>query len=606
MKFYGFLTNGATSALIDAEGRVDWLPMPRFDSPAVFARLLGGQENGSYAISPTQPVTKRQQEYVQGTNILRTTLETAGGRVEITDYLVVGRPELRRIVDNDVPVAVRLNPAFGYGLVASAVAEIPGGAVFENPLGGEMLAFVIMPEDRAAPAMSADPVRGHWVLEPGKYQLVLRHIGDGDREGSLSVDALLAEARGAADALDVEVRRRSFERNVFHWRQIRRPDYDGPYREAVERSLLVLHGLVYRTTGAIIAAPTTSLPETVGESRQWDYRFSWIRDGSYTAEAFLAVGDVIPARRFLDFLLNCVDLQGKPFQAPFFHVDGTLIRGEQELGWLRGFRDSRPCREGNAATLQTQMDVEGDFLWTVYRYVDATGDTVFLEKYWEVLRVLITWVKENWRAKDASLWEFRGQDDHYTHSKLMCWVALHYGADLAGRLGIQGDAEAWGREAEAIRDEIWEKARDPETGIFVQAYGSRRLDAALLLMPLYGFVKADDEVFAKTLAAIRERLVKGHWVFRYESDMLGKAAHPFVLATSWLARVHILRHEMAEATTLLEGLLASRTELGLLGEHADMRTGEPRGNFPQAFSHLGIIMTALELAEGGPWEVPRR
>lgn len=596
MNFYGFLSNGQTAALVRPDASIDWLPFPRFDSPSVFTRILGGPENGFFTVAPQTEVTSSSQYYIEGTNILKTVFETDGGRMIVRDYLAVGRPELRRLIESQVGVVVEIHPAFEYGLVTAAPRAIPQGAVFENPFGGETLAFVIIAAGEGG-EVEADPAQGIWHLPPGRYDLILRHIGDGKRDENETVAALLEEAQEMAEELTDEVSHRSFERNVRHWRHIHRPPYEGPYKQALERSLLVLHGLTYRTTGAIIAAPTTSLPETIGEERQWDYRFSWIRDGAYTVEAFLRSGDLIPARRFLDFLLNCCDLQGKPFQAPFFHVDGTLIRGERELGWLRGFRDSRPCREGNAATLQTQMDVEGDFLWGVYLYYNLTKDRIFLDAYWDVIRVLVNWVKENYRLKDASLWEFRGRDDHYTHSKLMCWVALHYGAILATETENGEEAATWGRAADDLAAEIRKRAVDAEEGIYVQAYGSKKLDAALLLMPLYGFLDVNDPVFSKTLEAIEARLVDTPWVYRYETDMLGKPVHPFVIATSWLARVWIRKGHVDRAKELLDGLLAMQTDLGLLGEHADVDTGEPRGNFPQAFSHLGVVLTILELQE---------
>jgi GH15 family glucan-1,4-alpha-glucosidase len=358
---------------------------------------------------------------------------------------------------------------------------------------------------------------------------------------------------------------------------------------------LVLHGLTYQTNGAIVAAPTTSLPETIGETRQWDYRFAWVRDGSYAAEALLLAGDHIGSRRFLDFLFNCVDLQGKPFQAPFFHVDGTLIRGEHSLNWLSGFQNSVPVREGNAATQQLQLDIEGDFLWTVWRYYELTQDREFLDFYWHRIRVLVHWVEANHHQKDASLWEFRDQDDYYTHSQLMCWVALNYGAKMAAAIDDVKLSERWARTAEKVRHLIDEHAYNPELRSYTQSYGGQAVDAALLVMPLYGYLEPDDPRFLGTLEQIERQLVNGQWVYRYATDMLGDAAHPFVLATFWLARVYVRLKRHADAERLLAGLLQYRTDLGLLGEHADAATGEPRGNFPQGFSHLGLVMTLIEM-----------
>lgn len=602
MNFYGFLSNSRTAALVGPDASVDWLAFPRFDGPSVFTRLLGNERHGYYRISaPGAHVTR--QRYLPGTNVLETTLElpAEGGPAQkaiICDYLTMGRPELRRVVLTDMALRVDLVPRFDYGLTAAAPRPLSGGGVaFENPTGQEMLVFVPCgnPLDPRA-AVQGDPVTGRWTLPPGRYDLILRYIADTAREGAECREILRAEAASAEAALTAEATHESLSHTLRYWKErLGTPRYRGPYQEAVERALLVLYGLTYRTNGSIIAAPTTSLPETVGESRQWDYRFAWVRDGSYMAEALLAAGDRISARRFLEFMLSAVDLQGKPFHAPFFHIDGTLIRGERELAWLPGFRNSRPVREGNAATSQTQLDIEGDFLWTVYRYVEETDDLVFLRFYWNVLETLVDWVSRHWSERDASLWEFRGQDAHYTHSKLMCWVALHYGAMLADRLGEENSAKVWRQAADDVRQAVEARGFNAAVGHYVQAFDGTALDAALLTLPLYGFCPADGPRFSATLTAIEKQLVHEPWVYRYGNDMLGKAAHPFVLATSWLARVYLRRGEVERATALLDGLLARTTNLGLLGEHADVESGEPRGNFPQGFSHLGVLMTALEL-----------
>jgi GH15 family glucan-1,4-alpha-glucosidase len=603
VRFYGFLSNGTTAALVGPTGSVDFLPLPRFDSPTVFTRLLGGEAQGFYEIAlEGEDGAAVHQAYVPGTNVLRSEIRGRHGRARVHDYLCVGRPELRRLVEADQAVIVRLRPVFQYGLVTAAPAPVPDGAVFANPLGREAMAFAVVAADGEGAPLSeragfaCDLAEGTWRLPAGRYDLMLRYIADDQRESTATVAAMAVEATAVAQRLaEEEAPSLSLERHVRFWRGLPQADYDGPYRDAVARAMLVLHGLTYRTNGAIIAAPTTSLPETVGESRQWDYRFAWIRDGSYAAEALLMAGDVVAARRFIEFLLNCVDLQGKPFRAPFFHVDGTLILGEREMPWLPGFRGSRPCREGNGATGQLQLDVEGDFLWLVYRYWRLTGDDAFVRAYWGQLQVLVDWVAANWQLEDASLWEFRGQDGQYTHSKLMCWVALNYGSALARAAGRRSEERRWQGAAEAVRSAIEAHAFHPGTGSYGQSFERQAPDAALLLMPLYGYCQVTGARFRATLAAIERDLVKGAFVYRYADDMLGKAAHPFVLATSWMSRIYSRLGEPERARQFLDGLCAFATDLGLLGEHADMQTGEPRGNFPQGFSHLGVIMAALEL-----------
>jgi GH15 family glucan-1,4-alpha-glucosidase len=591
VRFYGFLSNATTSALVGPDGSVDWLPLPRFDSPSVFTRLLGDERHGFFRIEVAGAEVTAQR-YLDGTNVLETVFEGSGGQAVVRDYLTVGRPELRRVIETTLPVTAVVRPVFGYGLVAAAAVPAGRGAVFQNPLQPEALVLAVCGAPQGG--VEAHPEEGVWRLLPGRYELILHYVADDRREAGHTQTALAREALEVERQLEQEETQTSLLRTVEYWRSRPESDYGGPHQDAFRRSLLVLYGLTYRTNGAIIAAPTTSLPEVVGGTRQWDYRFAWVRDGSYAAEALLEAGDVVSARRFLEFLLNAVDLQGKPFPAPFFHVDGTLIRGERELLWLTGFRGSRPCREGNAATNQMQLDIEGDFLWTFWRYVVQTGDHAFARFYWSIVRAVVDWVAENWMQKDASLWEFRGQDAHYTHSKLMCWVALNYGAELARLVGRPADAERWRRAADDVRQAIESQGYNGRLGHYVQAFGGNRLDAALLTLPLYGYCEAADPRFLATLGAIERRLVRGPWVFRYESDMLGPAAHPFVLASSWLARVYLRQGEVARARAVIDGLLAHQTDLGLLGEHVDVTTGEPRGNFPQAFSHLGLVMALAE------------
>ncbi len=598
MEFYGFVSNSHTACLIGPDGSVDWLAFPRFDSPAVFARLVGNSDNGYFRVYPEETATATQ-EYVEDTNILKTTWRSPSGTAVIHDYLTIGRPELRRLIRTEVPLIVEFRPRFRYGLIQAAPEAVKSGAIFRNPLERDALVFVINSKPHAlVQNVSVSLNHGIWRLPAGRFELIAQYVADDEEHLIDAADAITQQMKDLADDIEAEPLNHALRQNVSFWRhrlEMLHP-YSGPHKEAYHRSLLVLFGLTYQTNGAIIAAPTTSLPETFGESRQWDYRFAWVRDGSYAAEALLEAGDHIGARRFLDFLLNCIDLQGKPFAAPFFHVDGTLIRGEHSLEWLPGYKESIPVREGNAATRQMQLDIEGDFLWTVWRYYELTQDREFLRFYWHRIRVLVQWVESNHHLKDASLWEFRDQDNYYTHSQLMCWVALTYGAFMAEALDARNIAERWRKSAEHIHHLINTDGYNQTLGSYTQSFKGEAVDAALLLMPLYGFCQADDPRFLGTLTQIEKQLVTGHWVYRYATDMLGTAAHPFVLATFWLARVYIRLGRIHEAKKLMEALLSYRTNLGLLGEHADETSGMPHGNFPQGFSHIGVVMTLLELA----------
>jgi GH15 family glucan-1,4-alpha-glucosidase len=586
--YYGLLSNAYTAALVSPEGSVDWLAFPRFDSPSVFSRILDERRGGSFRIDPPDGrVVERQ--YVPDSNVLATLWTAPGGSVRAYDYLPVGRTELRRVVHADGPVVVDVDAAFHYGQIAPSYVLGPDGGVFSRAGGNEALLFRI----RGEGTWQRRGEHTFW-LAPGRYELILRYSTDPAYD-----QAVLDRMRETPES--------AMRREIQFWRSYPAPAYGGPHADDLRRSLQVVHALTFRPTGAIVAAPTTSLPEAAGDARQWDYRYVWVRDGAYAAEALLLAGDAVAARRFLEFLLNSVDLSDKPFRRPFTQVDGTPVVGEEELLWLAGHQGSRPVRAGNAATGQLQLDIEGDFLWAVGRYLDRTGDVAFVRYHERALMAMVEWVARHWNAPDASLWEFRGQDRHYTHSKVLCWVALSEGARIAALLGHQRRAVRWREEAERVRRAVDELAVDPATGAYGQSFGSPHPDAALLLLPLYGFVDARDPRFDATLERIERELRVGPYVYRYRTDMLGDARHPFVLASFWLARVLARRGEWERAWEVVDGVLAHATDLGLLGEHADVDGGAPRGNFPQLFSHSGLVTALVEMADtaSGPDSVSR-
>ncbi len=578
MHFYGFISNSYTSALVTPSGSIDWFPAPRFDSGAVFCRLLDLENGGFFQVQPADS-HRTSQTYLPGTNILETVFHTQEGKAVITDYLVIGRPEIRRLAVTTIPLTAAVQPVFAYGHVPSVRKKENGSWVFLNPSGADALVLTFRPGE------GIFFHNGLWHLPPGRWEMILRYSTHWVQEGHAPGDL----GPPAADTL---------RHTVNYWREaVAFSSYRGPHRAAMERSLLVIKGLTYRTTGAIIAAPTTSLPEVLGEARQWDYRFAWIRDGAYAAEALLAAGDLVGARRFLEFVFNLVSLSGKPFPNPFFQVDGTASLGERELPWLAGFRGSAPVRVGNAATAQNQMDVEGAFLWAVEGYFARTGDHFFLRDYWWAIDKIVSWVAANRDLPDASLWEFREREAHHTHSRLMVWVALKAGARLAAALGHQARAALWRLAAREAEDTIWKFAFSPVTGRFQQSFESPALDCALLTLPLYGFLRARDPRFTATLEAIEKHLVSGPFVFRYREDMLGHTRHPFLLASFWLARVYLRQGKRGKAAGIIAHVLdEATTDLGLMGEHFDRQTDEPRGNFPQLFPHAALVLALLELA----------
>ena len=574
--YYALLSNAYTAALVSPEGGIDWLAFPRFDSPSVFTRVLDERRGGTFRLLP-DGARVVERRYVPGSNVLSMRWSGPQGQVRTYDYLPVGRTELRRVVHAEIPVLVDVDPAFHYGQVAPAYVIGPDGGMFSRPGGNDALLLRIRGQ-------------GTWQregehsfrLSPGRYEIILRYSTDPAYD--------LAVLDRLSDSPETAMRR-----EVQFWRSFPVPPYEGRYADALSRSLQVIHALTFRPTGAIVAAPTTSLPEAAGDARQWDYRYVWVRDGAYAAEALLMAGDLLATRRFLEFMLNTVDLSEKPFRRPFTQVDGTPVVGEEELLWLAGHQGSRPVRVGNAASGQLQLDIEGDFLWILGRYLDRTGDLNFARYYERPIMAMVDWVAHQWSLPDASLWEFRGQDRHYTHSKLMCWVALTEGARIAAMLGHHRRAKRWAEEADRVHQAVDDGAVDPSTGAYGQSFGSPHPDAALLLLPLHGFVDAHDPRFEATLERIERELRVGPYLYRYRRDMMGDARHPFLLGSFWLARVLARRGERERAREVIDGVLANATDLDLLGEHADSGDGMPRGNFPQLFSHAGLVCAVLEL-----------
>lgn len=580
LQFYGFLANGLTSALIGPDASVDWLPLPHFDSPSIFTRLLGGENHGFFRIGlPGGTVV--EQHYLDRTHVLVSSLSSPNGRGVIHDYLTVHHPELRRIVEADTTIVVELFPSFDYGRVPAHGEQTASGLSFWGDDPKERLQFRIRPLGHGPhPTVECWP-GAVWRLPPGRWELSLC------RE-----DAGLSTA-GDSSLIDEF---HSLEYTARYWQGLLSSEKAaGTYQSALERSILVLHGLVFQPTGGAIAAPTTSLPETIGGTRQWDYRFVWVRDASYMAEAFVAYGDGFTARRILEFLLEQAKRDAIPFAHPLMRISGERAGGERELDWLPGFRASVPCREGNAAAAQLQLDVAGDLLFALYQYAREFSDPEWLASQWVAISRLAEYTLANWRKDDASLWEFRGCDDQYTHSKVLCWVALYYAAKLARSLGHDGAAARWERETEAVREMVETRGFNAQAGHYTQTLNGRGLDAALLLLPLYGYCDVLSPRFQGTLDAVESKLADGPWVYRYREDMFGRAAHPFLLATSWLARVYTLEGDLDRAEYLIDHMLGAATDLGLIGEHTDPTTLEPRGNFPQGFSHLGVVAALLDL-----------
>jgi len=574
--FYGLLSNGQTAALVSPDGSVDWLAFPDFDSDAVFCRVLDPAVGGFMSLRP-ESHHRSEQAYLPGSLVLQTLLRTPSGTATVDDYLVIGRAELRRYVRTEVPLLLDCRPRFAYGQSLGHLRPTEDGLLWLNPHGSEAVLLTLQgPRPRRVG-------REQWLLPPGEHEAALLYTPDFAKERSEFTSPMGHPASYLEDALR-------------YWRQAPMPQGSPALQGLFERSVLTIRALTVRTTGAVLAAATTSLPEQLGGARNWDYRFVWVRDASYAAEALLLSGDVLAARRLIEFLLSAVQMTGKPFVSPFLRGDGSFRLGERELGWLSGHRDSAPVRVGNAASAQLQLDIEGDLLWALWRYVEETSDHDLPAAYWWAIERMADWTAAHWQEEDASLWEFRDAPRHYTHSLVLCWVALTAAVRLAEVTGRDAEVEPWREQARLVRELVLRDCLAPDRASFAQRGGLAEVDAALLCLPLYGFVEPDDPLWRQTLRRIEQDLVEGGLVYRYRRDAMGPARHPFTLGSAWLARAYLCEGRDAEARAALDQLAAVATPLGLWGEHVEPTLGEQRGNFPQLFPHAGFVAAVAELA----------
>ncbi len=386
---------------------------------------------------------------------------------------------------------------------------------------------------------------------------------------------------------------RPFQKTIEYWRRKITTSKTRKLSHLYDTSLAVLLGSIYAPSGGSIASPTTSLPEIVGGSRNWDYRFAWVRDSSITAEALLDAGYLVEARSIIRFLLSLVNFSSKPFFYPLYTIEGTIPPPERKLRWLSGFRNSRPVRIGNAASTQIQLDVEGFFMSSLHKYFDLTKDNVFVNDVFERLRYIADWEAENWSIKDSGIWEDRGDPQHYIHSKIMMWIAMERAGRISRSLGL---GDPWRDSREKLYTWIMENS----PGYFPRYQGSKEVDASILSAPLYGFVDVNDETFRKTLSRVEKELVKEGLVKRYSTDFMGEAKHPFLLTTLWLARVYIRLGDVRKAMNIVEKLDKVSGSLHLLGEHFDVSSNEFMGNFPQVFVHAQMVTTLKELESSWP------
>ncbi len=583
---YAIIGDTETVALVGNDGSIDWLCLPRFDSAASFAALLGDEKNGRWQIAPASEVRRVERRYRPGTLILETDFETAEGAVRIVDLMPIreGVPDVLRIVEGlrgRVPMRMELVPRFDYGRLIPLVSRVSDGVVaLAGPDALSLRASVDL--DISDAAISAEFTVAEGSQTWFRLASFPSHEGIPDRTDT---DAALAKTE--------------------HWWRdwSEQSTYQGEHRDAVLRSLITLKALTYRPTGGIVAAATTSLPEEIGGVRNWDYRFCWLRDGAFTVATLARTGYTDEAITWGAWLQRAV--AGDPAQMQIMYgIAGEHRLTEFELPWLSGYEGSQPVRVGNAASDQFQLDIYGEVIAGLYRAVEA-GITPRLDAIRSPavnLEKLIEAVEQRWREPDEGIWEVRGERQHFTYSKFAAWYAADRAIKLAQATGLKAPIERWERLREAIHTDICLNGYDADLNTFTQFYGSTALDASLLLIPGSGFLPDDDPRVIGTVEAVRRELATGPFVSRYSTDEgvdgLAGSEGAFLICSFWLvtALTNVGREE--EARRNLDELLALQNDVGLLSEEYDPVEKRMLGNFPQAFSHIGLVSSVLALYGG--------
>ncbi len=580
---YALIGDCETAALVGKDGSIDWLCWPRFDADACFAALLGTAENGRWLLGPSAgTATRTTRRYRGDTLILETRFETQEGAVVVIDFMPPrsGHSTLVRIVVGErgsVAMRTELVVRFGYGALVPWVHRLEDGSL------------------RAI---------------CGPDQVVLRAGAEVHGEGTTTVgDFVVAEGETVAFSLtyapshvppperpDPAALLRATEQFWTEWSSRARLE-NSDLRDAIMRSLITLKALTYAPTGGIVAAPTTSLPETLGGIRNWDYRYCWLRDATLSLLALMNAGYYEEAGAWRDWLLRAI--AGSPGQAQIMYgIRGERRLTEWQVDWLPGYEGARPIRVGNGAHGQLQLDVYGEVMDALYQA--HRGGVASSADGWALQKALLHHLEDTWREPDRGIWESRGEPRHFIFSKVMAWVAFDRGIKLVKEFGLEGPVLRWQSVADAIHADVCGHGYDEELGSFVQSYGSKWLDGSLLMIPTTGFLPVSDPRIAGTVRAIEQRLVVGGFVMRHDPSEVetglqhGEGA--FLACSFWLADAFVLLGREVEGRQLFERLLALRNDLGLLSEEFDARAGRLVGNFPQAFSHIALINTAHNLS----------
>jgi GH15 family glucan-1,4-alpha-glucosidase len=580
---YAVIGDGRTCALVARDGAVDWLPVPNIDSPAVLARILDAEQGGAFELQPDEPF-ETERRYQAGSNVLETTFRTAGGVARVTDALLLTDDrslapmrELARKVDGlagSVQLRWRVEPRFEFSGRSTKTGTRSGRFFASNGTDGAVLN-----------TWEAGEVEHHDGFATGAFEI---------REGSNALfDLALTHREPAIIPARSNVEQR-LERTTRFWPEwSSRALYHGPWRDAVVRSALVLKLLCFAPSGAVVAAPTSSLPEWIGGGRNWDYRYSWVRDSSWALDALLQLGYHDEAEAYFWWFMHASRLTQPRLQI-LYRVDGSTKTPERELRELDGYRSSKPVRMGNGAADQVQLDVYGSMLDAVLVYAKETG-RVDGDSGREIAKIA-DYVCEHWRDKDSGIWEVRSGPAHFIQSKALCWVALNRASALA-ELGVIPDrSNHWRREEEEIAAFVDEHGWDGERRTYVCAAGQSELDASLLTMILFGFRKPDDERMTGLIEAVRRELAVGPLVYRYRrDDGVGGDEGAFLTCSFWLADALARAGRTDEASQLMDELVALGNDVGLLPEEIDPASGEFLGNFPQGLSHLALVNAAVSI-----------
>jgi len=591
---YGIIGDMRTAALISLRGSIDWFCFPNLDSPSVFGALLDADKGGYLAVRPTEEFDAISH-YLERTNILVTRFRTRSGILSLTDFMPVSSDEnaksqrhvLYRLLSLDqgwMDLEMHFCPRFDYGRTETAVRSIQGGALAEG--GGLSLALTatvpLSTEEEGAFAS--------WRMEEGERASF--KLGTSGESGSCSREDMLP--------CDLPSTERSLQETADYWRGWldtdetgRSMDYRG-FRDMAERSQLVLKLLFFEPEGTIAAAPTTSLPEIVGGERNWDYRYTWIRDTAFTLQALFNTGHLFEIERFLEWISRIIEQEGAERMQIMYGLRGERDLPEETLSHLDGYKGSRPVRVGNDAFRQKQLDIYGELMDAALKLSDYVGK--IRAEQWPGLRQICDYVVSHWREADYGIWEVRDGPWHFVYSKVMCWVALDRGLTISRRYGFEAETVLWKRARDAIHAEVCNKGYSEEKGAFVQHFDTDALDASVLLIPMLGFLPFDDPRVVSTVDAVQQELMRDGLVYRYfAEDGLQGEEGAFLLCSFWMVTCLAELGRVEEAETLLRGLEGSANHLGLLAEEYDPVWKESLGNFPQAFAHIGYINSVTHL-----------